>query len=800
MKFFNTFILVFTLFTSAHAQLSIEQIMADPKESVGALPSNPFWSEDGKTLYFSWNPEHNKSDSLYAVTLSNNKPVKVSPEIRRALPSQSGTYNRDQTKKVYVKNGDIFLFDCVAMTTRTLMSTLEIENNPKFNQKEDKVLFIKNNNLYSIQIATGELAQLTNFQAGLAKPEPKLSEQERWLKQDQMSLFDILKERADKKKEAEKSTKADAPKRPKEIFIDTKLVDNQSLSSDENYVVYRLTQLNANEKRTIVPNYVTESGFTEDITGRSKVGVPRGTYELWVYDIKKDTMLQVSTKNIEGIFDKPDYVKDYPTKPDTAKQKKPEPRKVFFGELIWSPDGKYAVVVLRSLDNKDRWIMQLNVENQSLSLIDRQRDEAWIGGPINEIGFLGDNKTLYFQSEADGYAHLYTADLSSGKKTQLTKGAFEVQSVQLSKDKKTFYITTNEVHPGEQQYYKMSVNGGERVRLTPKTGANQVVLSPDESRLAYLYSSATQPWELFIQDNKPMATPTQITESLSKNFKSYAWREPKLMTFKARDGVDVYARLYEGQKQIRAAHSGRDEDYPIKANVDKKGKKPAVIFVHGAGYLQNAHRWWSSYFREYMFHNLLVDNGYTVLDMDYRGSAGYGRDCRTGIYRFMGGKDLTDNVDGAKWLVDNQGVDKDRIGIYGGSYGGFMTLMALFTTPDVFKAGAALRPVTDWAAYNHGYTSNILNEPWTDSIAYRKSSPIYHAEGLKNHLLICHGMVDVNVHFQDAVRLTQRLIELKKENWELAPYPMEDHGFVEPTSWMDEYKRIFKLFETNLKK
>ena len=779
MKFFNTFILVFTLFTSVHAQLSIEQIMADPKESVGALPSNPFWSEDGKTLYFSWNPEHNKADSLYAVTLTNNKPVKVSPEIRRALPSQSGTYNRDQTKKVYVKNGDIFLFDCVAMTTRTLMRTLEIENNPKFNQKEDKVLFTKNNNLYSIQIATGELNQLTNFQAGAAKPEPKLSEQEKWLKQDQLSLFDILKERADKKKETEISTKTDAPKRPKEIFIDTKLVDNQSLSPDENFVIYRLTQLNTSEKRTIVPNYVTETGFTEDITGRSKVGVQRGTYELWVYDINKDTMLQVSTKNIDGIYDKPDYLKDYPTKPDTAKQKKPEPRKVFFGEPIWSPDGKFAVVVIRSLDNKDRWIMQLNVENQSLTLIDRQRDEAWIGGPINEIGLLGDNKTLYFQSEADGFAHLYTADLSSGKKTQLTKGSFEVQSVQLSKDKKSFYITTNEVHPGEQQYYKMSVNGGERVRLTPKIGANQVVLSPDESRLAYLYSSATKPWELFIQDNKPMATPTQITESLSKNFKSYAWREPKVMTFKAQDGVDVYARLYEGKGE--------------------KGKKPAVIFVHGAGYLQNAHRWWSSYFREYMFHNLLVDNGYTVLDMDYRGSAGYGRDCRTGIYRFMGGKDLTDNVDGAKWLVDNQGVDKDRIGIYGGSYGGFMTLMALFTTPDVFKAGAALRPVTDWAAYNHGYTSNILNEPMTDSIAYRKSSPIYHAEGLKNHLLICHGMVDVNVHFQDAVRLSQRLIELKKENWELAPYPMEDHGFVEPTSWMDEYKRIFKLFETNLK-
>jgi dipeptidyl aminopeptidase/acylaminoacyl peptidase len=224
-----------------------------------------------------------------------------------------------------------------------------------------------------------------------------------------------------------------------------------------------------------------------------------------------------------------------------------------------------------------------------------------------------------------------------------------------------------------------------------------------------------------------------------------------------------------------------------------------VIFVHGAGYLQNAHKWWSNYFREYMFHNLLTDLGYTVLDIDYRASAGYGRDVRTGIYRHMGGKDLSDHVDAAQYLVKNFGVDAKKIGIYGGSYGGFITLMGLFTAPDVFKAGAALRPVTDWAAYNHGYTSNILNTPQTDSIAYRKSSPIYFANGLKNNLLICHGVVDVNVHYQDVVRLSQRLIELKKDNWELASYPVEDHGFVEPSSWTDEYKRILKLFEEKLR-
>src|SRR5690606_37185570 len=241
----------------------------------------------------------------------------------------------------------------------------------------------------------------------------------------------------------------------------------------------------------------------------------------------------------------------------------------------------------------------------------------------------------------------------------------------------------------------------------------------------------------------------------------------EIITFGAQDGAQVHARLYRPEASV--------------------GNKAAVIFVHGAGYLQNAHKWWSTYFREYMFHNLLVDNGYTVLDIDYRGSAGYGRDWRTGIYRHMGGKDLSDHVDGAKMLMEEYGIDPDKIGIYGGSYGGFITLMGMFNASEIFSAGRPIRSVGDWAAYNHGYPSRILNTPATDPQAYKKSSPIYFADGLEGQLLILHGMVDDNVHFQDMVRLSQRLIELGKENWEMAVYPVERHGFVEPSSWTDEY-------------
>jgi dipeptidyl aminopeptidase/acylaminoacyl peptidase len=457
---------------------------------------------------------------------------------------------------------------------------------------------------------------------------------------------------------------------------------------------------------------------------------------------------------------------------------------VFYNGPYWSDDGKSAFVQIFSQDNKDRWIVLLDVEKVKFStVLEHQHDDAWLGGPgirgfgfSSTVGWLPDSRRIYFQSEEDGWSHLYTVTIDGKVKTQLTKGKFEIYEPRISRDKKRWFFSSNEVHFGERHFYSMPLEGGARTRITTLEGGNDCALSPTEDRIAVLHSFTNKMPELSIMDAKPGAKAVQVTSSPSDQFRRYDWRAPEVLTFQARDGANVPARLYKPERPNGAA----------------------VIFVHGAGYLQNAHKWWSSYFREYMFNNLLADKGYTVLDMDYRASAGLGRDWRTAVYRHMGGKDLDDQVDGARWLVQNHGVDPKRIGLYGGSYGGFITLMALFTAPDVFAAGAALRPVTNWAHYNHGYTSAILNIPQEDSVAYRRSSPLYFAEGLKGALLICHGVVDVNVHFQDAVQLVQRLIELKKDRWELAIYPVEDHGFREPTSWRDEYTRILGLFDTNL--
>jgi acetyl esterase/lipase len=616
------------------------------------------------------------------------------------------------------------------------------------------------------------------------------NKQEKWLQQEALENSVVLHRRKQKKDEADSMLKQFREKVLRTIPLEGKTMSMLATSSNGRFISYRLTTTPTG-KTAIVPSYVTESGFTEDLSARTKVGATPTVQELFVFDCEKDTVFAIKTDSIPGIRDLPEYLKDYPAV-YKEKSKNPSLRPVNFISTNWSPTRNYAVVEAKAQDNKDRWFLLLDGETGKFSLLDRQHDDAWINGPSTNgfpafnLGWVND-QTFWFLSETTGYSHLYTINVTTKEKQALTSGNYEVLKTELGASKKYFYLTTNEVHPGEQHLYRLPVTGvpgGKAERLTTLAGSNLATVSPDEKWIAILYSYSNKPWELYLQPNSPATAktkPVQITtQAQSEEFKLYNWRDPELITFTARDNAKVYARLMR----------------PAQPNASQ----PAVIFVHGAGYLQNAHKWWSSYFREYMFHNLLVDNGYTVLDIDYRGSAGYGRDWRTGIYRYMGGKDLDDIEDGARYLVQQYGVNSKHIGVYGGSYGGFITLMALFKKPTIFEAGAALRPVTDWSHYNHGYTSNILNEPFSDSLAYHRSSPINFAPGLQDHLLICHGMVDVNVHFQDVVRLTQRLIELGKDNWELSVYPMEDHGFVEPESWTDEYKRIFRLFETWLKK
>lgn len=761
--------------------LTIDNIMRGPG-LYGYEPTGLRWSGDSSRIYFQW--KQASDDVLhpmdtYVVNRDGSGLRKLTDdEARMTPPAFGGSRTRDRQRMVYASEGDLFLYDFSTDKARRLTKTEENESNPRFTRDEKHIAFMRGGNLYKMSLEDGMIEQMTEIVAAGSPAAPAAAaggrggrggrggggtaptaaqargtDSQEFLKKQEKELIEVVKERAALREENEAKRKQEHPRKPFQLQ-QRQSVRSMELCPDETCVIAMVNEAGNGAKNENVPSYVNESAYTEDITGRSNVGDAQNRQRMAILSVETGAVKWVEPA-VNG-------------------------REVQVQAPIWNEAGTKAVFIARATDNKDRWILALDPATAKTDVIFNDHDDAWIGGPGEQtLGWLKNSDGIYFQSERDGYSHLYKM-AHGGQMTQLTSGKFEVTGVELSNDGSKFYLTTSEVDPGERHFYSMSVDGGARTQITKTVGNHHVVLSPDEKYMADVYSYVTKPPEIFVADNTPGAAETKLTSSPAKDFWDYPWLDVPIVHIKARDGAMVPAHLYK------------------PANYKRGG--PAVIFVHGAGYAQNVHKYWSpNYAHEYMFNQFLMQHGYMVIDMDYRASAGYGRDWRTAIYRHMGGKDLDDNVDGAKWLVE-QGADPKRIGLYGGSYGGFITLMAMFTTPDVFAAGAALRPVTDWAHYNNGYTANILNLPQKDDEAYRKSSPIYYADGLKGALLICHGMVDTNVFFQDSVRLVERLIELHKENWSIAPYPVEDHGFVQPASWADEYKRIFALFETNLKK
>jgi dipeptidyl aminopeptidase/acylaminoacyl peptidase len=742
---------------------SIKNIMRGP-ELYGRQPTDIRWSADNKWIYFTWlepGTDWRESVKRFRVrATSGAKPERVSPASFDSVGALVTTGDRSKNGR-YVAveyNGDIYITDTQEGTTRRLTQTIARERNPEFSVDGSHVYFIRDNNAYSIDVTTGFVRQLTDLRAG---PEPvdstRATGQRGRLEQQQRDLFEAIRDRiradsvakAERKERESRGLKTYYTQRGEELAaVDVSPAANALL------VTTRIPAQGA--RSNDIPRFVTESGYIEEIRGRENVGDIQNRGRIGFLNLATGTLT---------------WLKPFP--PDTSNG--------FVETLGWSPDGKRGAFYAYSADNKQRLLQTVDAATGQIKTLETLRDTAWVDGPCNDCGGWYDaGRRFWYVSEADGFAHLYTVAADGSDRRQLTSGKWEVLDVELSPDERWFYLHTNEPSPFEQQVYRMSVNGGARERITTKSGRHRVAVSPNGEWLADVYSYVNRPPDLFLVRNRAGAEMSQLTVSPSTEWLSFPWIVPEIVSIPASDGAQVPAHIY------------RPRDMGAQPN------GAAVIFVHGAGYLHNVGNFWSEYPREYMFNQFLASKGYVVLDVDYRGSAGYGRDWRTAIYRWMGGRDLQDQVDASKYLTKEYSIDPERIGIYGGSYGGFITLMALFTQPQYFGAGAALRSVTDWAHYNHGYTSNILNIPQTDTLAFRRSSPIYFAEGLKDPLVMLHGMVDTNVLFQDIVRLSERLIELGKTDWELAAYPVEDHAFVRPSSWADEYRRIFEIFERNL--
>ncbi|MFT7617911.1 MAG: dipeptidyl aminopeptidase/acylaminoacyl peptidase [Planctomycetota bacterium] len=753
------------------AQLSIEKALLDRtqlnspdididlimlgEDYCGVEPGRPSFSIDGNTAMYRWR-KGDKRSSRYLLDLKTHAISKMKEEDPSPVSYRESYISSNWKWAAYRKKTDLIVLNLVDGQERVLISDDTPRSIVGFALDDDALIYRQDKKFYVIEIATRLSRQLLTL---APENDPKKDKKEKkttqrqYIEEAELGLLRWVYEAKEDDKRREERAEKRKPNVQVLSYPKGYRTGRMSMSRDLASVVVHLSKRKAG-KSTEVPQYVTKDGYVDSNQSRSKVGDGESSSCVFLGSAKSGTGKVIE---LDG------WTKDYSC-----------------WSSAFSPDSSRLAFVARTRDNKRAGIFLVDTKDMKVKEVHQVKDEAWVRHVGDQYGFLPDNR-FWFTSEKTGFNHLYAEGKPGGEIKALTSGSWLIEGIETRDNLGQFYLTTSRKSAHTRQLEALPYDGSESKILVSTPGWNAARISLSGAQILNVHSKSNHPPELFIRATNmaPDEAGKQLTDSPSLAFKSHQWYQPKIHYFTASDGIKVPMRLYVPEKGAKNA--------------------PTVIFVHGAGYLQNVVDGWSPYFREYMFHNYLREKGYVVADVDYRGSKGYGRDWRTAIYRHMGDRDLQDQVDAVNFLIKDHGIAKEKVGIYGGSYGGFIALMAMFTEADVFRSGAALRPVTDWAHYNHGYTSNILNVPHEDPEAFERSSPIHFAEGLKGDLLICHGLVDSNVQVQDTFRLSQRLIELRKTNWEVALYPVEPHGFRDQASWADEYKRILKLFETTLK-
>src|SRR5256714_4010586 len=450
-------------------ELTVDSIMRGPR-LVGYSPTGVYWSQDSQRVYFRWKQSDEprlKEMSLYVVNRDGAGLRRLTDEEAKQAPPANGDLSKDKSMTVFADEGDIFIYDHAKQTRRQITKTVDAETNPHFTFDQRRIYFTRLNNLYVMTLDGGSIEQLTDVRIGAApapSATPKGTDSQEYLKKEERALLDAVREKAEQREEQEKKRKEREKRKPFNIPTGQG-VANLSLSPDGKYVTATITEPGQGSKNTIVPNYVTETGYTEDIPGRTKVGDTQNRARLVIIDVETG-----ETKNVDhGQRLAPPVQRTELNTTEAATRERSEKiplqkdRDVQLSQLQWSEDGQHAVLMARAGDNKDRWLMLLDSSTGKTKVLATVHDDAWVDGPgANTLGWLPDNEHVYFESERDGWSHLYSVSINGGEPTQLTSGQFEVSDVHLSPDKSKFYFTSSEGSLFERHLWSMPISGGAR--------------------------------------------------------------------------------------------------------------------------------------------------------------------------------------------------------------------------------------------------------------------------------------------------------------------------------------------------
>ena len=449
---------------------------------------------------------------------------------------------------------------------------------------------------------------------------------------------------------------------------------------------------------------------------------------------------------------------------------------VYIPRVNWLTDSRHLGIQRLNRTQTTLDLLIANIATGKSHAALSENDPNWIN-LSDDLFFLKDGKRFLWSSERSGYRHLYLYDVGGKQLAQLTKGDWEVAAVDgVDEENGLVYFAATEKSPLERQIYRVALDGSAFARLTKEDGTHAAVLAPNASAFLDTSSSAGGPprQDLYRADGSRIAA---INENKVSELVDYHLSPVEFVSVKTRDGVQLNASILK------------------PPDFQPQKKYPVLVYTYGGPHSQVVRNAWGG--ATFLWHELMAQKGFIIFSVDNRGSAGRGHAFETPLHFRLGAQELSDQRDGVHYLKSLPYVDANRIGIWGWSYGGHMTLHAMFEAGDDFKAGFAGGPVTDWRYYDSIYTERYLGLPQKNEKGYQDSSPVKYAAQLKGKLLIAHGTGDDNVHFANTLSVINDLIEAGKYV-EVLAFPGRGHGVSDPSARRVLMQRVTQFFLDNL--
>jgi dipeptidyl-peptidase-4 len=449
---------------------------------------------------------------------------------------------------------------------------------------------------------------------------------------------------------------------------------------------------------------------------------------------------------------------------------------IYIARVNWLLDSQRITIqrLNRIQDQLD--LLIADVANGKSSVLLSEKDAEWIN-LSDDLRFLKDGKHFLWSSERSGYRHIYLYGMDGKEVTQLTKGNWEVSHISgVDERKGVVYFMAKEKSPTESQLYRVGLDGKGFARVTQEDGTHSVQLSPDAAFYLDSYSNTSAPARQDLYRTEGTKTAT-VNENKVPELAQYHLSPVEFSTLPAKDGTVLNCFLIKPPQ------------------FDPAKKYPVIVHTYGGPHAQVVMNAWTG--PTLLWHQMMAQKGYVIFALDNRGSAGRGHAFETLIrYRF-GIDALSDQRDGVVWLKKQPWVDANRIGIWGWSFGGFMTASAMLEAADDFKVGFAGGPVMDWHFYDSIYTERYMGLPKDHEKDYENCSPVKYAAGLKGKLLIAHGTGDDNVHYSNTLALIDDLIRQGKYV-EVIAAPGRGHGVSDPAARKIVWNRVTQFFLDNL--